>query len=148
MIDPIFVDTNILVYRRDLAAGSKQEQAAEWIRSLWKDKSGRLSVQVLNEFYSVVTRKLTPGLSHQEAQNEVRDFLTWQPLPLTTRLIEAAWGIETNFNLSYWDSLIVVAAQATGCSKLLTEDLQDGQQFGAVTIVDPFKHEADSRLRE
>ncbi|MBW1807843.1 MAG: PIN domain-containing protein [Deltaproteobacteria bacterium] len=147
MIDLIFVDTNILVYRRDLAAGSKQKQAEKWIRSLWKNKSGRLSVQVLNEFYTVVTHKLKPGLSHHEARDEVRDFMTWQPLPLTPGLIEEAWNIERSFNLSYWDSLIIAAAQATGCNTLLTEDLQDGQQIGAVRIVNPFKHEPDSLPR-
>lgn len=141
MPDKFFVDSNVLVHRRDTSAGDKQARADAWLRLLWQDGSGRISVQVLEEFYTTVTRKLTPGLTPQEAIEEARDFFVWQPLALTADLLEAAWQCEQRYRLSFWDSLIAAAAQASGCRYLLTEDLQDGQRLGDLTVIDPFQHE-------
>lgn len=143
MTERSFVDSNILVYRRDSSAGDKQTRADAWLRRLWETGMGRISVQVLEEFYAVVTRKLSPGLEPDEARAEARDFFVWQPEPITSELLDAAWRIEQRYRLSFWDSLIVAAAQATGCVYLLSEDLQDGQVFGDLTVVDPFTHGPD-----
>lgn len=67
--------------------------------------------------------------------------MTWRPIAIDLSTIDAAWAIEDRFGLSWWDALIVAAAQAGGCTHLLTEDLQDGQSLGDVTVVDPFAHE-------
>lgn len=136
----IFVDTNVLVYARDLSAPSKQERAHEWMSALWASRLGRTSVQVLNEYYVTVTRKLAPGLAASDARADVDDLRAWMPVPISAGLLDSAFAFEDRFGLSYWDSLIVAAAQAAGCDHLLTEDLQDGQRLDTVTVVDPFAH--------
>lgn len=140
MTDLFFVDSNVLLYRRDASFETKQKTADEWIRKLWTERSGRLSVQVLNEFYVTATQKLKPGMPRKEARAEVQDFLTWEPVALSAELIRSAFEVQTRYEISYWDSLIVSAALAARCNFLLTEDLQDGQDFGGLKVVDPFAH--------
>ena len=143
MSAPIFVDTNILVYALDAGAGDKQRQAARWMELIWRSGRGCLSTQVLHEFYVTVTQKLRPGLARPDAQTEVRGLLAWRPVTLDEIGLERAWIVEQRFGLSLWDSLIVAAAQATGCGHLLTEDLQDGQQLDGVQVMNPFRHQPE-----
>jgi len=138
---PIFVDTNVLVYARDSTEGSKQQLAGRWIDWLWRRRSGRLSVQVLHEYYVTVTRNLQPGLPADEARRDVGDLLRWNPLALDERLLESAWALEDQHGLSFWDALIVAAAARSGCAHLLTEDLADGRHLGGVEVVNPFLHQ-------
>ena len=135
-----FVDSNLLLYRRDRGETTKQPLAAAWLAALWQTRRGRLSVQVLEEFYHVATHRLRPGLPPAEAQEEVRELFTWQPLPITPPLITTAWAIEGRYGFSFWDSLIVAAAQRTGCLYLLTEDLQGDQELDGVRVLNPFDH--------
>jgi predicted nucleic acid-binding protein len=113
---------------------------------LWATAEGRLSTQVLNEFYVTVTRKLEPGLSLAEARAEVTELTTWQPIPVTNDIVRQAWTLEDRFALPFWDALIVAAARASGCSHLLTEDLQDGQDLDGLLVVDPFRHGPETVL--
>jgi predicted nucleic acid-binding protein len=138
MTDLYFVDTNVLVYARDSANPEKQESALDWIRQLWTSRAGRLSVQVLNEYYVTVTRKLQPGMSIRDAREDVRNLAAWRPLPLDDVVVESAWTVEDRFGLSWWDSLIVAAAQVAGCRFLLSEDLQHEQELDGITILNPF----------
>ncbi len=135
-----FVDSNLLLYRRDAGEPDKQPRAAAWLAALWQTRRGRLSVQVVEEFYHVATRRLRPGLPPAEAQEEVRELFTWQPLPITPSLITAAWAVEGRYGFSFWDSLIVAATQRTGCRYLLTEDLQADQELDGVRVINPFDH--------
>ena len=141
-----FVDSNVLIYPFDRDAGAKRAVAKEWIDRLWDSAEGRISAQVVSETYVTITRKLKPGLAPAEAQDAVRRYLDWKPLPIDARLIDAAWRIETRWRLSWWDALIVAAAQRAECAWLLTEDLQDGQRFDDVEVVDPFRHTPDEIL--
>lgn len=134
----VFVDSNVLVYDRDSSETSKQPQAAAWIDALWKARSGRISFQVLHEYYVTVTAKLSPGLTTREAQEDVRHLMAWDPLPLDAGTLEGAFVVEDRFGFSFWDSLIVASAQRAECSHLLTEDLQAGQDVDGVVIVNPF----------
>ena len=136
----IFVDTNVLVYARDASEPDKQERAQAWMAALWESRAGRTSVQVLNEFYVTVTRKLSPAMPVAEARADVLDLGEWNPAVLTDALLRQAWAIEDRYGLSYWDSLIAAAAQAESCRHLLTEDLQDGLRIDIVTVVNPFSH--------
>jgi predicted nucleic acid-binding protein len=136
---PVFVDTNVLVYARDASDPEKQATAAAWIEHLWTSAGGRLSVQVLQEYYVTVTRKMDPGLSADEARADVRDLAAWRPIRIDEAIIESAWLLEDRYQLSFWDSLIVAAAQAAGCGTLLTEDLQDGLDVDGLRIADPFR---------
>lgn len=142
MSELVFVDTNVLVYRRDSSERVKQPRAKAWVDGLWTHRSGRLSSQVLQEYYQTVTRKLKPGLSREEARDEVRDLTSWRPIPASNELLERAFQVEDRFGLSLWDGLIVAAAQVAGCRYLLTEDLQDSRELDGLLVVNPFRHDA------
>lgn len=138
---PTFVDTNVLLYARDASEPDKQPLAQRWLDTLWEQRTGRLSVQVLNEYYVAATRKLRPGLERGVARADVQDLMAWRPVRLGPSIIEDAWWLEERFSLSYWDALIVAAAREAGCRHLLTEDLQHGQDLDGVTVIDPFMQE-------
>ncbi len=139
MTAPIFVDTNVLEYAVDASAGERHTSAREWMRALWEHESGRLSIQVLQEFYVTVTRKLSPGMSHNEAQREVRALLPWGPIEIDPAILKRAWFIESRYSVSWWDALIVGSAQSLGCLTLLTEDLQHEQNFDGLLVRNPFR---------
>jgi predicted nucleic acid-binding protein len=138
---PVFVDTNLFVYRFDTTEPEKQRRAEGWHELLWREHTGRLSVQVLQELYSNLTRKLDHPMEPAEARTVVRALLAWGPVPVDPRTIEGAWRLEDRYSLSWWDALIVSAAQIAGCRHLLTEDLSHGQDLGGVRVVDPFRVE-------
>ncbi|MGD8867824.1 MAG: PIN domain-containing protein [Gemmatimonadales bacterium] len=98
------------------------------------------SYQVLQEYYVTVTSKLRPGLDAESARNDVRALLAWHPIGVDAGVIEGAWVLQDRYQLCWWDSLIVAAAQVADCRVLLTEDLQDGQELGEVRVVNPFQH--------
>jgi predicted nucleic acid-binding protein len=135
-----FVDTNVLVYARDTSEPDKQPLATAWMEHLWRTQTGRTSVQVLNEYYVTVTRKLSPGLDRATARNDVRDLEAWRPTAIDHATMVTAWDLEDRFSLSWWDSLIVASAIELGCDRLLTEDLQDGQEFNRLVVTNPFRH--------
>ena len=141
-----FVDTSVLIYARDASEPAKQPAAERWLRLLWATCSGRVSSQVLNEYYSVVTEKLRPGLSRDEARADVRNLMAWAPVPTDGPVVEGAWTVQDRYGLSWWDALVVSAAQVAGCAWLLTEDLQHGQALDGVTVVDPFLTEPEELL--
>jgi predicted nucleic acid-binding protein len=116
----------------------------KWMTRLWYDKSGRVSYQVLQEFYITVTHKLHPGLPIHIARMDVRSLMSWQPVFSSDSVLERAWAIQDRYGLSWWDALIVSAAQIAECKYLLTEDLQDHQRLGAVKVVNPFQADPDT----
>lgn len=132
----VFVDTNVLICADDMRDAAKRLRAREWLLALWRQRAGRLSTQVLNEYYVNVTRKM--GLAQGDARAKVRRFQLWQPWQIDHQTVETAWGVEARFGLGYWDSLIMAAAAQSGCTHLLSEDFQHGQQIDAVTIINPF----------
>ncbi len=142
--DPVFVDSNVLVYARDSGHPEKQRQAAAWMADLWRSKRGRLSIQVLSEYYVNVTQKLRPGLDHATARHDVRALFSWNPIGLEPRVLEQAWQTQDRYHLSFWDGLIVGAAQVAACRYLLTEDLQADQEIGTVLVVNPFRSSPSS----
>ena len=138
MADRIFVDTNVLVYSRDTSESQKQPIAMDWMKHLWNIRSGRLSYQVLQEYYVTVTEKLRPGLDKESARRELRTFFSWRPIPVDNRIMEGAWNVQDKHKLSWWDALIVSTAQISDCSYLLSEDFQEGMKFGNLTVINPF----------
>lgn len=131
-----FVDANILVYAYDSSEALKYEVAEALLARLWREGSGRTSIQALNEFYSVRTRKL--AVDRDEAWADVEELLQWNPQPVDAELLHRARQIEQRYRLNWWDCLIVAAAQLQGCTRLYTEDLQSGAVFGSVRVVNPF----------
>jgi predicted nucleic acid-binding protein len=140
----VFVDTNVLVYSRDASEPRKQQQAMAWMAHLWSTKTGNLSYQVLQEFYITVTAKLQPGLDPENARKDVRSLLVWHPIVVNDRVLENAWLIQDRFQISWWDAMIVSAAQLADCRYLLTEDLQEYQVFGSLLVTNPFHVEPTS----
>lgn len=138
MTDPVFVDTNVLVYARDDSEPRKKSRAAKWMKHLWSAQRGRASFQVLLEFYVTVTRKLSPGLPVEQARKDVNNLLAWHPVPVDSAVLEAGWRVQDKYGISWCDSLIVAAAQVSGSKFLLSEDLQEGQDFDGVVVVNPF----------
>jgi len=141
-----FVDTNLLVYSRDVSEGTKMRSGQAWLERLWDAQSGRISTQVLSEYFVTVTRKLSPGLTEGEAWSDIEALMIWRPISIDNVLLRSTRHIQQRFGFSWWDSMIVAAAQASGCTYLLTEDLQDGQSLEGLTIVDPFAHRASDFL--
>lgn len=138
MTAAVFVDTNILVYARDADESVKQACAIEWLGRLWRERLGRTSTQVLNEYYYTVTRKLKPGLAANDAWDDVMALMTWEPQPTDVNLLLRARDIEQRYRLSWWDGLIVAAAVLQDCAVILSEDLQAGSVYGGVTVCNPF----------
>lgn len=146
MTASVFVDTNVLLYARDPHDARKQARASTWLERLWRERLGRTSMQVLSEYKVNLTRKLK--VPPQEAWEAVRVMFAWRPLPTDEALLSRAHEVEQRYRISWWDSLIVAAAQLQECGILLTEDLQDGQVFGSVTVRSPFTlaaHEPQAR---
>ena len=138
MTATIFVDTNVLVYARDTRDQTKQAIATQWLRELWTEQRGRTSMQVLAEYYTTVTRKLRPGLPIDAAWEDVVALFAWQPQVIDRALLVRAREVERLHSISWWDSMIVAAAQIQDCAVLLSEDLQHGWTCGTVTVRNPF----------
>jgi len=136
MTAPVFVDTNVLLYALDRSEPKKQLAAREWRDALWKSRQGRISFQVLQEFFVKATR-MQPR-AHEEARAEVRDLLAWRPAVIDAALLELGWKVQDRFQLSFWDAMIVAAAKSLQCHYLLTEDLQAGQKLDGILVVNPF----------
>ena len=135
---PTFVDTNVFLYHWDASDPSKQRAAGEWIRVLADGRHGRVSFQVLAEFYVNATQKLRKPLDRGLARDYVRDLFAWMPVRIDGGLLDAAWLVQERFQLSWWDALVVAAAYASGCRTLLSEDFQAGQDFDGLRVVNPF----------
>ena len=135
----VFVDTNVLLYAFDDSAKAKQARAREWLSACWQRRCGRLSSQVLNEFYANARKRFASAIAAGDARSEVRRYQLWKPWLVDQATVETAWAVESRFQINYWDALMVAAAQHMGCEWLLTEDLQHDQQFETLRVVNPFK---------
>ena len=135
----VFVDTNVLLYAVDDGDVLKRDRARDWLRACWALRCGRVSTQVLHEFYWSARTKFKTQLARGDARAEVRRYQQWQPWAVDHATVESAWAIESRAQLSYWDALMVAAAQHMGCTLLLTEDLQHDQVIDSVRIVNPFQ---------
>ncbi|MHB1987557.1 MAG: PIN domain-containing protein [Acidimicrobiales bacterium] len=136
--DRVFIDTNILVYSYDADAGQKHDMARSLLKDLWVSRTGALSTQVLQEFYVTVTRKMTRPLNRLAAREIVDTYRAWPVQRPDVDDVIAASELEEHHQLSFWDALVIVSAQRSGARTLFSEDLQDGQRFGELTITNPF----------
>jgi len=139
MTAPVFVDTNVLIYAIDDADLRKQQAARGWRDELWKTRRGRVSFQVLQEFYINVIKKWPAA--QEQARSEVRDLLAWRPVVPNEEILEGAWKIQDRYQISFWDALIVAAAKSASCGYLLTEDLQPDLDLDGLVVVDPFRRD-------
>jgi predicted nucleic acid-binding protein len=137
MLAERFLDTNILLYAYDLDAAEKREIARPLVEDGWL-QPGRtaISVQVLQEFQINFVRK---GRSPEEALVLLTDFTHWPVIDNTLALFRLGLSLQQRWQLSLWDGMILAAAQASGARELLTEDLNHGQNYGGIRVVNPFK---------
>ncbi len=134
-----FVDTNVLVYARDLSEPEKQPIAEELLRMLWQERRGCISVQVCSEYYVTVTRKLDPGLSPDDAWADIRDLQSWKPSPIDMRVLHRAREVQKVYGLSWWDSLIIASAYLSECDIVYSEDFAHEREYLGIEVVDPFR---------
>ncbi len=137
MSDRYFVDTNILMYAHDASAGEKHERARALIEELWRDRSGAVSTQVLQELCVNLRRKARRSLDTKATRDVVADYLTWHVVVNGGASILEALELEERYQISFWDALVVGAAQTCGADVLYSEDLSDGQVYGSVRVVNP-----------
>jgi predicted nucleic acid-binding protein len=136
--DKIFIDTNILVYGHDVDAGQKHQIARSTLVELWERRTGVMSVQVLQEFYVTMTRKVLRPLPPNKVRNIIQDYFSWHIEMNNPLSVLVASRIEENYRISFWDALIVAAASKANVSKILTEDLQAGRLIEGILIENPF----------
>ena len=132
-----FIDTNVLIYAHDVDAGAKHDIAKRVLQQLWSERRGALSTQVLQEFYVNVTRKIASPLSKTSARAVVNSYVIWC-VDATSEEISAAFRIEVEARIGFWDALIVAAALKAGADRILSEDLNPGQTISGVRIENPF----------
>ena len=137
MSDKTFVDTNVLIYAHDVDAKAKHGVAESVLRELWTHRTGALSLQVLQEFYVNVTRKIAKSLSKAEARLVVNSYSIWC-IETTPAEIAAAFQIEDKARIGFWDALIVASAAKSGAVRILSEDLNPQQTIAGIRIENPF----------
>jgi predicted nucleic acid-binding protein len=137
MRDKIFIDTNVLIYAHDVDAPGKHEVAKGVLKELWGERTGALSMQVLQEFYMNVTRKIKRPISRASARAIISSYEIWcaESVPAD---ISTAFRIEDEAQIGFWDALIVAAALRAGASQILSEDLNAGQTIAGIRVVNPF----------
>lgn len=134
-----FVDTNVLVYAHDLSAKQKHQRAKALFREMWEARTGCLSIQVLQEFYVSVTRKVAKPLPSQSAAQIIADLSTWEVFSPGVDDVLTAIQLQVRYQLSFWDSMIITAASQLGCQTVWSEDLNPGQVYGGVVVTNPFE---------
>src|SRR5579863_7961091 len=134
-----FVDTNILLYAHDDSAGAKHVQARTLVEQLWASRNGCLSVQVLQEFFVNVTRKIAKPLNAETAKEIIADYSRWYLHDPGADDVLAAIGIHQRTGISFWDAMIVRSAAEIGCAVLFSEDLNAGQEYSGVRVENPFQ---------
>lgn len=139
MSDRYFVDTNILMYAHDASAGAKHGRAKALVEQLWRDRTGVVSTQVLQELAVNLRRQAGRPLDGKVTREIVADYLAWQVIVNSGESILEALDLEARFQISFWDALVVQAAQASGAEILYSENLSDGQTYGAVRVINPLR---------
>jgi len=134
----VFVDTNILVYCMDDSDKKRKTRCRTLVEALVGDFYGVLSTQVLQEFYVAATKKL--GADPLAVKDILHSFRRFETVVITPEIIRDAIDCSLINRISFWDSLIVVAAESARCEKIWSEDLNDGQIIRGVRIENPLKN--------
>lgn len=138
MTERCFVDTNILIYARDVRFPEKQAAAAGWLRSLGERNVAVVSPQVIGEFHNAVLKKRIV-LDLEEAHRSAMLFAGWAWGQTDLDLIDKAWILRQDTGYQWWDCVILASAMESGCRYLLSENYQHGHTVDGVTILNPFR---------
>ena len=134
----VFIDTNILIYAHYPETGRKFDIATDIVSTLWREGTGVLSTQVLQEFFRAATQKMKPAMSHQQSREVIADYSQWCSVKTDTQLLISASILRERHSVQWWDALVIEGAMRSGAKTLLSEDMQHGQRFGEVTVRNPF----------
>ena len=137
--DKVFFDTNILVCVYDRQDPDKQERAFELISDAITNENGFVSAQVLGEFYNATTRRVANPLPQEVAGQAINLFATLPVIEIDLALVQRAAGTCNRYRISYWDALIVAAAEKAGCARIISEDFNPGQSYNGVVAFNPFE---------
>ena len=138
MSGKFFIDTNVLVYAHDRTSGIKYQKARSLAQELWEGENAVISTQVLQELYAALRRRANFPLSPDEAEQVLRDYFEWEIVVNTRESILRAVALEIRYKISFWDALILQAAETAEAEIVYTEDLSHGQAYGPVTVINPF----------
>lgn len=138
MTGKTFVDTNVLVYAHDVSSGSKHQIAVELVEKLWSSETGVISTQVLQELAINLRRKSKRVRPIEEVRQLIEDYLDWQVVVNDGNSVLDALVWERRYKISFWDALILQAAERADVSVLLSEDLSAGQSYGSFRVENPF----------
>jgi predicted nucleic acid-binding protein len=134
-----FVDTNLFVYAHDTSAGRRREIARDLISGLWRSRSGCASVQVLQELFVNLTRKVPKPLPAGEVASLVEDISAWTIHSPGPGDVLSAIELHERAGVSFWDAMILTSARTLGCRTLYSEDLNAGQTYDGVRVVNPIE---------
>ncbi len=137
MAQKYFVDTNILIYAHDRSTGAKHDRARQLIERLWSSGEGVLSTQVLQELCINLRRKIARPISVEEVRQLIQDYMSWEIVVNTAESVIRALEIEVRYKISFWDALVLHAAESAGAAILYSEDLSAGQSYGSIQVVNP-----------
>ena len=137
MTGKCFVDTNILVYAHDRSAGTKHQRALRTIERLWATAEGVLSTQILQEFCFNLRRRIAPPMPIEEVRRILQDYMSWEVVVNDAASILHALDIEVRYKISFWDALVLQAAESSGAVILYSEDFTTGRHYGGVLVVNP-----------
>lgn len=140
-MNPVFVDTSVLIAAEDVAGGALYAATLAWLDTLWRSRAGRTGNQALVEFYDQVTTAAVP-LPQGDARAAIRRYQTWTPWKTDAATLETAWAVQARHALDFGDCLAVACAQHSGCHQMLSLHLPHGAEFGGVTVVHPLQQAA------
>lgn len=137
MTQKAFVDTNILIYAHDRSAGVKRDRARQLLTQLWESGNGVLSTQGLQELCINLRKRASPPVPVDEVRHLIRDYLSWEIVITDPESVLGALEIEMKYKISFWDALILQAAENAGATVLYSEDLSPQQKYGDIRVVNP-----------
>jgi predicted nucleic acid-binding protein len=140
-----FCDTNILVYARDARAGVKRDRARALEDRLWQEGNGALSVQVLQELFVSLTRKLSPAIDAATARSIVANLSTWQVVEPKAAHVVSAIDAASRWQVSFWDAMLLTTAHIAGARVVWSEDLNDGQSYDGLIVRNPLLADSPTR---
>jgi predicted nucleic acid-binding protein len=143
MTATVFIDTNVLVYAASNAVGDRAKRAVA--RQVLAESGIGFSAQVLQEFYAVAATKQRLGMTHEESLAVLQSLAAFPVWPVTRELVLEAVDAKQRFGISYWDAAILAAAKQMGCRVVFSEDLNAGQEYDGVKVVNPFEANTSAR---
>jgi predicted nucleic acid-binding protein len=146
MKDKVFLDTDIIMYAHDRSSGEKYSIAKEIMDSLWESRQGVISVQVLQEFFVCVTKKIVRPIPIKNARTILEYLSSWEVIDNDKSITLKAIDLLEKYRFSFWDSLIIQAAIQSQARMLFSEDLPDGQVIMGTKILNPFVKKRKSYL--